>query len=223
MQKFDDYNYKNLKDIPEEYTLSKRMNRLERGLKRLGDFTIALGCTVLFLPLFLFCYVMVKKEDCGPAFFKQERIGRYGKPFIIYKFRTMRVDAEQNGPQLSHQGGMSDGRLTNIGVFLRGHHLDELPQLWNVLKGDMAFVGHRPERMFFIKQILAKDKRYEYLYQMRPGVTSYATLFNGYTDSMEKMLKRLDYDLLYLQKCSLWLDTKILSYTFYNIILGNKF
>jgi lipopolysaccharide/colanic/teichoic acid biosynthesis glycosyltransferase len=135
----------------------------------------------------------------------------------------MRLDAEKNGPQLSHSSGMYDRRLTKVGRFLRAHHLDELPQLWNVLRGDMAFIGPRPERQFYIDQIMEYDKRYEYLYQIRPGVTSYATLYNGYTDTMEKMLRRLEYDLYYLQNRSWRFDMKILFYTFCAIVFGKRF
>lgn len=197
------------------------MNAFERNTKRVGDCLIAAVSLIIFSPLFLICYILVKHEDGGPAIFKQERIGRFGKPFTIYKFRSMRVDAEKDGPQLfAHK---KDDRMTHIGRFLRDHHLDELPQLWNVFKGDMAFIGPRPERKYYIDQIIQHDPRYVYLYQIRPGVTSYATLYNGYTDTMEKMLKRLDLDLYYLEHRSWWFDAKILVKTFINIIFGKVF
>ena len=169
------------------------MNEYERVIKRLFDFIAAVICFVICLPLFFFCYLAVKKEDGGPAIFRQERIGRFGRPFTIYKFRSMALDAEKRGPMLSNQ--TYDKRLTNTGKYLRKHHLDELPQLWNVVKGDMSFVGPRPERQFYIDKIIKEDPRYRCLYQIRPGVTSYATLYNGYTDTMEKMLMRLQMDL----------------------------
>lgn len=197
------------------------MSALGKFLKRTSDFLVALFCLILFSPLFLVCYILVKREDGGSAIFRQERIGRFGKPFYIYKFRTMKMDAEKNGPQLFKQE--NDGRLTKTGRFLRDHHLDELPQLFNVLRGDMAFVGPRPERKYYIDKIIRRDSRYVYLYQIRPGVTSYATLYNGYTDTMEKMLKRLNYDLYYLEHRSWWLDTTILFKTFVRIILGVRF
>jgi lipopolysaccharide/colanic/teichoic acid biosynthesis glycosyltransferase len=134
----------------------------------------------------------------------------------------MKVDAEKMGPQLSSQQGQGDARLTRVGRFLRIRHLDELPQLWNVFLGDMTFIGPRPERQFFINQILEYDKRYTYLYQIRPGLTSYATLYNGYTDTIEKMLKRLEYDLYYLQNRSWILDLKILGVTFWKFITGKE-
>lgn len=197
------------------------MNEVERNVKRVFDFLVAFVALVVFSPLFIVCYFAVKHEDGGPAIFKQERIGRFGRPFYIYKFRSMRVDAEKNGPALyQHE---RDTRMTKVGKFLRVHHLDELPQLWNVVKGDMSFIGPRPERKFYIDQIMLQDARYEYLYQIRPGVTSYATLYNGYTDTMEKMLKRLELDLYYLKHRSWWFDITILFKTFVNLAIGKKF
>lgn len=197
------------------------MNEIERNVKRIIDFCVALVCLVVFSPLILICYIAVKREDGGPAIFKQERIGRFGRPFYIYKFRSMRTDAEKDGPALyQHE---RETRMTKVGKFLREHHLDELPQLWNVVKGDMAFVGPRPERKYYIDQIIERDPRYVYLYQIRPGVTSYATLYNGYTDTMEKMLKRLELDLYYLEHRSWWFDAKVLINTFLGIAFGKKF
>ena len=196
------------------------MNTVERCLKRTIDFLIACLCLVFFSPLFLICYIAVRMEDKGPAIFKQERIGRFGKPFYIYKFRSMKVDAEKNEPELCQQE--NDTRLTRTGRYLRNHHLDELPQLWNVIKGDMGFIGPRPEREYYIRQIMEHDPRYIYLYQIRPGVTSYATLYNGYTDTMEKMLRRLEFDLYYLEHHSWWFDAKILVNTFLSIVAGKK-
>ena len=197
------------------------MNEVERNVKRVFDFLVAFVALVVFSPLFIVCYFAVKHEDGGPAIFKQERIGRFGRPFYIYKFRSMRVDAEKNGPALyQHE---RDTRMTKVGRFLRVHHLDELPQLWNVVRGDMSFIGPRPERNFYIDQIMKLDPRYAYLYQIRPGVTSYATLYNGYTDTMEKMLKRLELDLYYLKHRSWWFDITILFKTFVNLAIGKKF
>lgn len=197
------------------------MNEVERNVKRIFDFIVAFVALIVFSPLFIICYFAVKHEDGGPAIFKQERIGRFGRPFYIYKFRSMRVDAEKNGPALyQHE---RDTRMTKVGSFLRVHHLDELPQLWNVVRGDMSFIGPRPERNFYIDQIMKLDPRYAYLYQIRPGVTSYATLYNGYTDTMEKMLKRLELDLYYLKHRSWWFDITILFKTFVNLAIGKKF
>lgn len=209
--------------VSKEGYIKDNMSDVGRNMKRIFDCLLAAVLLVVFSPLFLVCYIAVRFEDGGKAIFSQERIGRFGRPFHIYKFRSMRLDAEKAGPQLSHAGGDNDSRLTRAGRFLRKHHLDELPQLWNVFVGDMAFVGPRPERKFYIEQIMERDRRYAYLYQIRPGVTSYATLYNGYTDTMEKMLRRLEYDLYYLSHRSLWLDVKILALTFLRIVGGKKF
>jgi lipopolysaccharide/colanic/teichoic acid biosynthesis glycosyltransferase len=190
------------------------------GIKRIIDFVIAALCLILFSPLILVCWLLIK-NDGQPVIYKQERIGLGGKPFYIYKFRSMVVDAEKEGAELLQQE--NDPRLTKVGRFLRAHHLDELPQLWNVLKGDMAFVGPRPERKFYIDQIMQRDPRYQRLYVLRPGVTSYATLKNGYTDTIDKMLVRLEMDLYYLEHQSLKTDIKILWKTFKDIISGKIF
>ena len=197
------------------------MNNIQKIAKRIFDIVISAITLVVFSPLFLYCYIMVRKEDGGTAIFSQERIGLHGKPFFIYKFRSMKMNAEEDEPLLFSQE--NNERLTRIGKTLREHHLDELPQLWNVLKGDMSFVGPRPERKFYIDQIMKHNPDYVKLYQIRPGVTSYATLYNGYTDTMEKMLRRLDLDLYYLDHNSLLFDMKILWMTFTSIVFGKKF
>ena len=197
------------------------MNDVQIHIKRLFDIVVAAVCIVLFFPLFAICYMAVVLEDGRPAIFRQERIGLHGKPFIIYKLRSMKMDAEANGYELSNSE--YDSRLTRVGRFLRSHHLDELPQLWNVLKGDMSFIGPRPERQYFIDQIMQHDPRYQLLYALRPCVTSYATLYNGYTDTMDKMLRRLELDLQYLDRWSLWLDMTILWKTFTSIVFGKHF
>ena len=198
------------------------MSPFQRSVKRIFDCMVALVAIILFSPLFVCCYFAVRLTDGGPAIFRQERIGRFGRPFTIYKFRSMKLGSEEGEPSLLH-GGDDDHRLTKVGRFLRAHHLDELPQLWNVFIGDMAFVGPRPERAYFIRLIEQQDPRYYMLYQIRPGVTSYATLYNGYTDTMEKMLIRLQYDLDYLEHRSWWMDIKILVKTFLYIVFGKKF
>lgn len=191
-------------------------------MKRVCDCILAGLSLIVFSPLFALCAAAIRIEDGLPVIYSQERIGLHGKPFNIYKFRSMRIDAEaKDGPQLLEIEG--DTRLTHVGLFLRNHHLDELPQLWNVLIGDMTFIGPRPERKYYIDQIIKHDPRYTELYQIRPGVTSYATLYNGYTDTMEKMLKRLELDLYYLENRSWWFDTKILIKTFLCIACGKKF
>ena len=211
---------KSEREEPERF-IPDGMGMFQRNVKRIGDCALAFLALIVFSPLFLLCYIAVKREDGGPAIFRQERIGRFGRPFNIYKFRSMRLDAEKFGPAL-YKGG-ADPRITRVGKFLRVHHLDELPQLWNVFVGDMSFIGPRPERQFYIDQIMERDPRYRYLYQIRPGVTSYATLYNGYTDTVDKMLRRLRYDLFYLEHRSWLFDFKILVKTFLNIAFGKKF
>lgn len=171
----------------------------------------------------LIIYMAIKREDPdGDTIYAQERIGLGGKPFRLYKFRSMRTDAEVSGvPQLF--AGDDDPRLTKIGAFIRAHHLDEFPQLWNVLKGDMSFVGPRPERAYYIQQIMERRPDYSRLYALRPGLFSYATLYNGYTDTIEKMIRRLDYDLQYLEDQSFMTDIKIIYLTSISIIFGKKF
>ena len=209
--------------VPRGVFIPDGMSAFARNTKRIFDFIASGLALLIFSPLFLICYIAIKMDDGGPAIYAQERIGRFGRTFRILKFRSMRTDSEKNGPQLSAQQGLGDNRLTKVGSFIRAHHLDELPQLWNVFCGDMSFVGPRPERQFFIDQIMEYDKRYTYLYQIRPGVTSFATLYNGYTDTMEKMLKRLEYDLYYLGNRSWFFDFKILAKTFLSIVFGKKF
>lgn len=209
--------------VPKDAYIPDGMSGFARNVKRMFDCFAALIAMIVFSPLYLICYILIKREDGGPAIYRQERIGRFGRPFYIYKFRSMRMDAEKMGPQLSNAGGKSDPRLTKIGAFIRAHHLDELPQLYNVFIGDMSFVGPRPERKFYIDQIVEHDKRYVYLYQIRPGVTSPATLYNGYTSTMEKMLSRLEWDLYYLGHRSWWLDISILFKTFCRIVFGKIF
>ena len=188
--------------------------------KRLFDITFSIIGLLIFSPLYLIIFLGIKLSCEGPVIFKQERIGKNGKPFYIYKFRTMIVNNELDGiPQLAEP---NDQRLTKFGKFLRSHHLDELPQLWNVLIGDMSFIGYRPERKYFIDQIMDHDPRYVELYQMRPGITSYATLYNGYTDTMEKMLRRLELDLYYMEHQSWELDLSIIFKTFTKIAFGKK-
>lgn len=197
------------------------MNKTQRVVKRIIDIIGSALALAFLWPLLLVFVIMLKLQHNGSAIFSQERIGKGGKPFTIYKFRTMNRDTEKDGPQLvPHAEGMAS---TDLERFLRDHHLDELPQLWNVLCGDMSIVGPRPERRFFIEKIMEMDDRYPLIYEMRPGLTSEATLYNGYTDTMEKMLKRLDMDIHYLETRSLTGDFKIMLNTALSIISGKKF
>lgn len=195
------------------------MGSVQRAVKRLFDITFSLLGIVLASPICLVIAVMLKRQKNGPVIFSQERIGYKGRPFVIYKFRTMSEPEKE--PQLVAK--CVEGQSTKTERFLREHHLDELPQLWNVLKGDMSFVGPRPERKYYIDKIMERDPSYELIYEMRPGLTSEATLYNGYTDTMEKMLVRLHMDTDYLKRRSLMLDASIVAKTFFSIVSGKKF
>ncbi len=212
---------KDRKSVASNETIEDGMSHFGQMVKRGFDIVLSGILLVVFSPLALLCAIAIKIEDGDPVLYRQERIGRNGRPFYILKFRSMRSDAEAAGAQL--YSGDSDPRLTRVGTFLRKHHLDELPQLWNVFKGDMSFIGYRPERQYYINQIMEHNPRYRYLYQIRPGVTSYATLYNGYTDTMEKMLTRLDLDLYYLRNHSVLFDARVLGMTFLNIVSGKRF
>ena len=197
------------------------MGKLQRCLKRAFDIAAALTGIIICSPVFLVISILVTYQGNGPIFFRQIRIGYKGRPFAIFKFRTMSSVVEEEGPQLVAKCDSTNS--TRLERFLRGHHLDELPQLWNVLRGDMSFVGPRPERKFFIDKIMEHTDRYQLIYEMRPGLTSEATLYNGYTDTMEKMLRRMEMDIHYLEHRTLWLDLTIIIKTVLNIITGKKF
>ena len=203
-----------------ELEIRDGMGILSRIVKRVFDIICSLFGLIALSPVFLLVYIMLRRQGDGPVIFKQERIGYKGVPFYILKFRTMRVGSENATPILAQK---DDSRLTPVGKFLREHHLDELPQLWNVFKGEMSFVGPRPERKYFIDKIKEHNPNYDYIYLMRPGLTSMATMYNGYTDTMEKMLIRLQMDLDYLQNRSLLLDLKIIIKTVLLIVNGKKF
>lgn len=190
-------------------------------LKRGFDILLSVVCLIVFLPLMVVCCVAVKLEDGGDVFFRQKRVGLHGMEFDILKIRSMRGNEEcRDGDFPCREDAV---RTTRVGKFIRSHHLDELPQLLNVLKGDMSFVGYRPERQVYANMIIERDERYRRLFGSRPGITSYATLYNGYTDTMEKMLRRLEMDLYYLDHMSLGLDMKILWLTFASIVTGKRF
>lgn len=189
--------------------------------KRLTDIVVSGLGMIILSPVFLVAAIAIRIESPGGSIFSQERIGYKGKPFTLYKFRSMVRNAENNGvPALCAE---EDARLTRVGAFLRNHHLDELPQLWNVFTGDMSMVGYRPEREYFIERIKEHNPDYSRLFAMRPGVFSYATLYNGYTATMDKMLIRLKMDLEYLDNWTLWMDIKIIFLTAVAILTGKRF
>ena len=202
-------------------TQTDAMGSIQRGVKRALDFVMSALGLILLSPIFVIISVLMKCQGNGPIFFRQARIGYKGKPFVILKFSTISNKTESNIPQLTSKTNYKNS--TPFEQFLREHHLDELPQLWNVLVGDMSLVGPRPERKYFIDKIMEHTDLYPIIYNMRPGLTSEATLYNGYTDTMEKMLKRLQMDISYFERRSLWLDFKIIIKTFVNIVSGNKF
>lgn len=183
-------------------------------IKRAFDIIVSLFAILILSPIALIVFLIVAVGDVkSTVLFKQERIGKNASPFYIYKFRTMRADAEESGPALCHcdgNGNPVDVRLTVCGRFLRRYHLDELPNFWNVLIGDMSLVGPRPERKYYVDKIMERNPRYAELFQIRPGLTSNATICNGYTDSMEKMLVRLDSDLQYMREMSMTTDLLII-------------
>ena len=194
------------------------MTDSELCIKRTCDVAVAVFGMILLSPLMAFIALQVKLSSRGPVLYTQERIGMYGLPFRIYKFRTMIDHAEENGvPQITHD---NDPRITKIGHWLRKYRLDELPQLWNILKGEMSVVGPRPERPYFIEQIMKEAPYYCLLYKVRPGLTSWGPIRVGYTDTMEKMIERLNCDVVYVENMSLLLDMKILFYTTGVILRG---
>jgi len=188
------------------------------SLKRLFDIVVSIIALILLSPLYIALSVGVKLSSKGPIFYSHERIGLYGKPFLIYKFRSMFTDAEKHGPALSSK---NDSRITPFGKFMRKSRLDELPQFYNVLIGDMSMVGPRPERQYFIDLITLKAPYYQHLHKVRPGITSWGQVKYGYAENVEEMIERLKYDLIYIENMSLYTDFKILIYTI-KTVLGLK-
>ena len=193
------------------------LSPFSRNLKRLADVVSSVLALVLLSPLFLVVAIIIKRDSPGPVFFSQERIGRSGKPFLIYKFRSMHTDAEKDGPRLS---STLDRRITRVGRYLRKYRIDELPQFWNVLRGDMSLVGPRPERDFYICQIMDIAPYYSKLLQVRPGITSWGMVKYGYASTVFQMVERMRYDLMYINNCSLAVDLKILGYTVRTVLTG---
>ena len=187
----------------------------QKIIKRIGDIVISLLCIVLCIPFYIFLAFGVKCSSPGPVLFRQERVGYRGKLFNIIKFRSMYVDAEKEGPQLSSE---HDSRITHFGVFIRKTHLDEIPQFFNVLKGDMSLVGPRPERQYYIDQIVKKAAHYRLLQLIKPGLTSWGQVTYGYAENVDEMIERLRYDMVYLENMSLLMDMKILCYTVLAVI-----
>lgn len=188
-----------------------------KNMKRMFDILVSAVALVLLSPLFVVLAILIKRDSSGPVFYQQERIGYRHRPFKIYKFRTMKSDAESGTPLLSEE---NDRRVTRIGRVLRKYRLDELPQFWNVLKGDMSLVGPRPEREYFIRQIVERVPYYVLLHQIRPGITSWGMVKYGYARNIDEMIARLKYDILYLENMSLLVDLKIIIYTIRTVVTG---
>ena len=190
----------------------------QRVIKRLFDIVVSLFVLVVFSPVYLITAIIVKATSPGPVFYVQERIGKNGRPFKMAKYRSMRVDAEANStPQLSSD---DDPRITKFGKFMRKVRLDEIPQFWTVLKGDMSIVGYRPERQYYIDQIVERAPYYNMLLLVKPGITSWGEVKFGYAENVDEMIERLKYDILYIENVSISLDLKILIYTVLIVIQG---
>lgn len=225
-----------IKIIPDMYSIFTRMVKMnnilgavlievdfevmpewQKHAKRAFDIAFSIIVLVLSFPFMVLIALMIKLSSKGPVFFRQERIGLKGKPFNIIKFRSMKPDAEAAGPQLSRE---DDPRITKIGKFLRKTRLDEFPQFWNVLIGEMSVVGPRPERAFFINQIMEKAPYYKRLQKVKPGITSWGQVKYGYAENLDQMIQRLYYDILYIENNSLALDFKIMAYTILIMVQG---
>ena len=193
------------------------MSDWEVCMKRFFDIVISIFSLVILSPLLLYCILKIKLDSEGPVFYRQERIGRFGRPFHILKFRTMFVDSENGTPKLS---SANDDRITNVGRTLRKYRLDEIPQFWNILKGEMSLVGPRPERIYYINRIIEDAPYYCLLYKIRPGLTSWGPIKIGYSDTIEKMIERLNFDIIYMENMSLLTALKILMYTIEIIFKG---
>lgn len=214
---FSKIRLRTIRGIPLVDVTDNNFSPAEQNIKLFLDKACSAAALLLLSPLFVYIAWRVKRDSPGPVFFRQERIGYLGQPFRMYKFRTMYVDAEANGPSLSSE---DDPRITPFGRVMRKYRLDELPQFWNVLKGDMSLVGPRPERKYFIDEIVKTAPYYYLLHNVRPGITSLGMVKYGYAASVDKMVERMEYDILYYENMSLALDLTILIYTVKTVVTG---
>ncbi|OQY00057.1 MAG: hypothetical protein B6I24_00635 [Bacteroidetes bacterium 4572_128] len=194
------------------------MSTFQENLKKIIDIVFSIIALILLIPLYIFLMISVKLSSKGPIFYGQERIGKYGKPFFIWKFRSMFIDAEKHGPALSKD---KDIRITKFGLFMRKLRLDETPQFYNVLIGDMSLVGPRPERQFFIEKIAKIAPHYYHLQKVKPGITSWGQVKYGYAENVKEMVERLKYDIIYIENMSIYTDFKIMIYTVMIIFKGS--
>lgn len=206
-----------LKDADNLNDFRDRSSGLYPVIKQCGDIVFALLFLLVVSPLLILLALIIRLSGKGPVIYSQDRIGKNGRPFSIYKFRSMKFNAEQGNPLLS---GTTEERVTWIGKFLRKYRIDEIPNFFNVLKGDMSIVGPRPERRFFIDQILLKAPEYKKLHIVRPGITSWGQVRYGYASTVEEMLERLKFDLYYMENRSLWFDLKIILFTVRTVLKG---
>ncbi len=193
------------------------MPESQKCIKRTLDVIFSIIALIILTPIFIITAILIKLDTKGPVFYKQQRIGQHGIPFYIYKFRSMIEHAEKGQPQLSSK---NDARITRVGKILRKYRIDETPQFWNVLRGDMSLVGPRPERQFFIDQIIEKASYYTLVYQIRPGITSMGVVKFGYATNIEQMIERTKYDIIYIENMSLLIDLKIILYTIKTVLTG---
>lgn len=208
----------NVKGIPLITIRNNLMPVWQYVIKVISDYTIATIALIISLPICFIVALSIKLTTKGPIFYSQIRIGKNRKPFVMYKFRTMQVDAEVNGPALS---SINDPRITPVGKILRKWHIDEIPQFVNILKGEMSMVGPRPEREYFINQIVKEAPHYSHLFKIKPGITSWGMVKYGYAENVSQMIERSEYDIIYLENMTLLVDLKIIAHTLKAVFIGN--